>query len=145
MNTVWGTALAAAVAIAALSNWDFQAHALSIIPVTFTLFGYATLTPRSGWGAKAFAPFDIEHAILPLSKRLIIVIITALGFETSIFGFPRSNVLQTFMSGLAKAFAWYSIIQIVCRVFQQMTYVVILTVPLDSEFLLAHCNCNWSI
>lgn len=117
VNTVWGTTLAALVAIFALSGWDLWAHALSIIPVLVMLLGYVTLTPRPGLGAKSFAPFDIGREILPLSKRIIIVMITVLGVETSIFGFPRSNIAQTLIPGLTKAFAWYSIIHIVCYFF----------------------------
>lgn len=115
-NTTWGTGLAALVAIVALSDWDFRAHVLSTIPVVSMLVGYATLTPRSGRSAKSLPAFDVGSAILRLSLQNVIVIGIALGVETTTFGFPRSSILQVSISGLTKAFFWYSIVQLVCHI-----------------------------
>lgn len=68
---------------------------------------YVALIPRSIKGTSLLPLVDIEDAILPLSMRVVVVLVFALGMETVIFGLPRSSIAPTLILGLAKALSWY--------------------------------------
>lgn len=144
VNTLWGTALAASFAIVTISDWDLRRYAISIVPVAALLVGYITITPRADKSTSLFPPFDIEHANRPLSLRVVVAMLTILGIGAVKSDLPRSDAVATLMLGLAKALTWYFIVQTVCGVLYQETYMM-LTGFLDSKLFLAYCDLDRNI
>lgn len=117
-NTVWGGVLVALFSILTLkSNWNIRASdALSLIPVTALLVTYITLDPGPRISNKYYRflpPFDVEDALLPLSLRVTLVLVTLLGVETLAFGFPVWSIYTPALA-LTKALSWYFTVQTVC-------------------------------
>ncbi|KND88236.1 Beta-1,2-xylosyltransferase 1 [Tolypocladium ophioglossoides CBS 100239] len=103
----WGTILATLFAILTLSNWDLRGSALSIVPAAALLVVYIALIPKTINGAHYLPLVNIEDDIFPLSLRVVVVLVFALGIETVAFGFSTSGIAPTFSLGLAKALSWY--------------------------------------
>jgi len=116
VHTVWGAVLAAMFAVLVLSNWgvDLPGLLLSIIPITALFVVYISLTPRPTGGANTFVLLDVEAAIDPLSKRVVMILTVATAFQILAFGFPINEILPTVFLGTAKAFAWYYTTRTVC-------------------------------
>ncbi|KAK2855667.1 hypothetical protein FQN49_004965 [Arthroderma sp. PD_2] len=112
-NTVWGTSLAASIFIFVLSDWDFKGHALSAIPVLTLLGVYVTFMPKTDKSSRYLPSVDIEDAVRPLSLRVVLLLLIALGVEIATFGFPTGGILVTLILGQTKALSWYFIIQTV--------------------------------
>lgn len=117
-NTVWGCVLVALFSILSLkSDWHIRvSDAPSLVPVAALLVVYITLDPRpriSNKYHRLLPPLDLEDALIPLSLRVTIVLLTVLGLETLAFGYP---VLSAYTPALAltKALSWYFTIQTVC-------------------------------
>lgn len=144
VNTIWGTTLVASFAIITVSDWDLRRYAISILPVVALFVGYITLTPRADKSTSLFPSFDIEHATRPLSLRVVGLMLIILGIETIKSDLPRSNIVATLTMGFAKALTWYFIVQTVCSVLYQETYMM-LTRLLDSKLFVAYCNHNRNI
>lgn len=144
VNTIWGTALVASFAIITVSDWDLRRYAISILPVVAILVGYITLTPRADKNTSLFPSFDIEHATRPLSLRVVALMLIILGIETIKSDLPRSTVVATLTLGLVKALTWYFIVQTVCSILCQETYMM-LTRLLDSKLFVAYCNHNRNV
>jgi hypothetical protein len=123
-NTVWGTTLVALVAVFAQSDWDIGMLALSILPVAALLVAYLALIPRTDEEGHRFLPhIDIEEDGVPLSLRVAVLLLAALGVQTFAFGLPSpSLVIPAFSSGLAKGLCWYFTIQIVCTPVRCMAF-----------------------
>lgn len=117
-NTVLGGSLVALFSILTLkSDWHIRASdALSLVPVAALLAVYIALEPRPRLSNKyyRFIPsFDLEDALLPLSIRVALVLVTVLGLETRALGYPVSSA-YTLVVALTKALSWYFAIQTVC-------------------------------
>lgn len=117
-NTVWGSVLVALFSIFTLkSDWHIRvSDAPSLVPAAALLVVYITLDPRPRISSKyhrLLPPLDVEDALLPLSLRVTLVLLTVLGLETLAFGYP---VLSAYTPALAltKALSWYFTIQTVC-------------------------------
>ncbi|CAJ2510135.1 Uu.00g060350.m01.CDS01 [Anthostomella pinea] len=110
-NTVWGNALVATFTIITLFDRDTLGCVLSAVPVAALLIAYITLTPRAGRGSRYVPPFDNEIGILPLSARVVIILVISLGVEVIVFGFPTGLSIATLPVGLAKASSWYFMIE----------------------------------
>ncbi|KAK2733763.1 F-actin-capping protein subunit beta [Myotisia sp. PD_48] len=106
VNTIWGTVLAASFCIGTLTNWDLRGHFLSIIPVVALLVVYIILTPNIGLSTRFIPTFDIEAAIIPLSLRVVGLLVISLSVETFVFGFPRAQAIATLLLGFSKAMFW---------------------------------------
>jgi hypothetical protein len=107
VNTVRGTTLVAVVAMLALSNGDLRASALSAVPVAALLVVYIALVPKNAKGHRFLPLVDIADHVVPLSLRVVLILVVALGIETVAFGFPRSTIGPTLLLGVAKASSWY--------------------------------------
>lgn len=114
-NTIWGSTLAAVVAVFAQSNWDKEALALSVLPVAALLVAYTALIPRTVKGSRFLPRIDAEEDMAPLSLRIAALLAAAFGAQAFAFGVPSVDiVVPTLSLGLAKAFSWYFKIQTVC-------------------------------
>ncbi|KAI4282502.1 MAG: hypothetical protein L6R35_005396 [Caloplaca aegaea] len=107
VNTIWSNILVASCIILTLSNWNTRRSVLSIIPTAALLVVYLALIPRPVKDSCFLPAVDIEHDIGPLSMRVTIVLISALGIETIAIGPSTTSVAPTLMLGLAKAMSWY--------------------------------------
>ncbi|DAA76093.1 TPA_exp: Uncharacterized protein A8136_1130 [Trichophyton benhamiae CBS 112371] len=112
-NTLWGTLLVAVLFIITLSDWDFRGHALSALPVLALFGAYLTFMPKSDRKKKASLLPDVnaEDAVLPVSLRVVPLLLVSLGVEVVLFGWPSGGVLATLILGFAKSLSWYSIIK----------------------------------
>ncbi|EFQ98609.1 hypothetical protein MGYG_01633 [Nannizzia gypsea CBS 118893] len=112
-NTLWGTSLVALLFILTLSDWDFRGHALSALPVLALLGVYLTFMPKSERRKKVslLPDVNIEDAVVPVSLRVVPLLLVSLGVEVALFGFPSGGAILTLMLGCAKSLSWYSIIQ----------------------------------
>lgn len=117
-NTVWGCVLVALFSILTLkSDWHIRvSDTPSLVPVAALLVVYISLDLRpriSNKYHRLLPPLDLEDALLPLSLRVTLVLLTVLGLETLAFGYP---VLSAYTPALAltKALSWYFTIQTVC-------------------------------
>lgn len=118
-NTVCGTVLCAALASFTIkSDWHYRASdTLSFVPAVALLVAYSILDPRRKIANKirqTLPHFDVEDAILPLSLRVILVMVIIMGLESLAFGFPTCTAASALVLGLAKALSWYFTIQMVC-------------------------------
>ena len=120
-NTVWGTTLAASFASLTLSNWGLRGSAPSTVPVAALLLVYVALLPRTITSSRFLPLVNIEDAIIPLSSRVVVVLVVALGMQTVAFGFTRSEITPTLSLGLAKALSWYFMTRTVCSFLYQET------------------------
>lgn len=106
-HTIWGTVLTASIAIFAMSDWNLLESALSIVPVAALLIVYIALLPRT-IGSTHFLPrINIREGIIPLSSRVIVILVVALGMQATAFGPPIIEIAPTLSLGLAKALSWY--------------------------------------
>lgn len=115
-NTLWGSVLVAVLFIITLSDWDFRGHALSALPVLALFGAYLTFMPKSDRKKKAslLPDANIEDVVLPVSLRVVPLLLVSLGVEVALFGWPSGGVLATLILGFAKSLSWYSIIKAVC-------------------------------
>ncbi|KAF7552848.1 hypothetical protein G7Z17_g4057 [Cylindrodendrum hubeiense] len=90
-----------------LLNWDLWGSALSTVPLAALLLIYVTLLPRNSKSSRILPLVDIQDAIVPLSLRVVVVLVAALCVQTVYFGFPRSCIVPTLSLGMAKALSWY--------------------------------------
>ncbi|KAI1818542.1 glycosyltransferase family 90 protein [Poronia punctata] len=111
-NTTIGATLSAIFAVFTLSPWDPFGYGLSLVPVSALLIAYTLLGTRSERLPKSIETFDIEAALRPLSFRVAATLAVMLGVESVVLGFPSINVFRTVASGVAKALAWYSAVQL---------------------------------
>jgi hypothetical protein len=105
------------IAIFALSEWNQQESALSIVPLAGLFIVYVAFIPRTVEGSlNRFLPLvDIDEAIVPLAWRAVVVLVVALGAQTVAFGLPSINIAPMLLPlGLAKALSWYFTIRTVC-------------------------------
>ncbi|KAI4141526.1 MAG: hypothetical protein LQ341_003505 [Variospora aurantia] len=107
VNTIWSNILVASYIILTLSNRNTRRSVLSIIPTAALLVVYLALIPRPVKDSRFLPAIDIEHDIVPLSMRVAIVLISALGIEAVAVGPSTTSVAPTLMLGLAKAMSWY--------------------------------------
>ncbi|CZR51796.1 related to capsule-associated protein [Phialocephala subalpina] len=113
-NTIWGTALASSVPIFILSEWDLLDFSLSIILVASLLVVYVALIPKSIEDSRFLPLIKVEDDIIPLSSRIVVILVLALSVQTVAFGFPRIGIISTLLLGFMKAFSWYCMIRTVC-------------------------------
>jgi hypothetical protein len=106
--------LAASFAILTLSDWNLRASALSTIPVAALLVVYVALIPKAIKGSHFLLRINVEEAIVPLSFRVVIILVVALSMQTVAFGLPTNIIIPTVSLGLAKAMSWYYISRLVC-------------------------------
>lgn len=113
VNTLSGTAFVAFVAILAVSEGKFMESVISSIPVAALLVVYAALTPRTTENPQLLPRIDIEEDIVPLSSRVVVVLVVILGAQTVAFGLPSNVIMSTLQSGVVRAISWYFTIQTV--------------------------------
>jgi hypothetical protein len=114
VNTVWGTTLVASFAILAEPDWDLRRAALSAVPVAALLVVYVALVPRTIEDTHSLPLINVEKAIAPLSLRVLVILVVALGMQTVVFGLPSNEITPTLTLGFAKALSWYFTIRTVC-------------------------------
>lgn len=120
VNTATGAALATAVALfTTVSGWNLgKEFVLSTIPAAALLVVYVALIPRgSTTDSPRFFPRinNVEEDITPLSRRVVVVLVVALGAQGVAFGLPTSTkITPTLFLGSVKALSWYFTIQTVC-------------------------------
>ncbi|KAE8356852.1 hypothetical protein BDV28DRAFT_41659 [Aspergillus coremiiformis] len=112
IDTVWVTGLAGLFVVLTLGDWDRRGFFLSILPVAALLIVYAALTPRIGRSTGFLPIFDMEASILPLSRRVVCLLLMVIGVETVVFGFVPMEPISTLTSGLTKALTWYCMAKI---------------------------------
>lgn len=123
-NTLWGTTLVALFAIATLkwpSYLDFvSSEALFIIPLAAQLVVYVVLSLDHGSELPhtTSQPFDIESVVIPLSLRIIRLMVLTVVLSGLIFGFPQWQPISVLALGLSKAVRWHFTIKMVCSNFQ---------------------------
>lgn len=108
--------MAALFVILTMLDWDFRWYTLMILPAAALLVLFDILTSGNVKGSRFIQPFDIEHAIIPLAVRVIILLALLLGVEKVAFDFATKEPLTTLTLGLAKSLTWYFIIQTVSQV-----------------------------
>lgn len=113
-TTVWGAALIALAAVFVLAEWDTGETALSAVSVTALFLVYIALIPRTTENARYLPLVNIEEDVVPLSVRVVLLLVVALGVQTFAFGAPDINLLPTLELSVAKALSWYFTIQTVC-------------------------------
>ncbi|KAH8684056.1 hypothetical protein BGZ61DRAFT_455576 [Ilyonectria robusta] len=111
VDTIWGTGLAGCFATLTLLNWDLWGSALAIVPAVALLAVFITLLPRTSKSSRIIPLVDIQDAIVPLSLRVVVVLVVALCVQTFSFGFPKSYNAPTVLLGLSKALSWYFIMR----------------------------------
>lgn len=114
VNTIWGATLAASFAIITLSDWNFRGSPLSIVPVVALLVVCVALTLETTEDSRATSLLDVEEAMTPLSLRVVVILVVALGIQTVAFGLSNAMIIPTLTLGLTKAFSRYFTIQTVC-------------------------------
>lgn len=113
VNTIWGAAVVASVAIFTIPESNLRTIVLSTIPIAALLVVYGILTPRTP-GTTRFIPFLLfEEAIVPLSVRLTVILVAAVCVQTYEFGLPNDEIIFMVSSALFKALSWYFTTQIV--------------------------------
>lgn len=145
----FGSVLVALFAILTLkSDWQIRvSDAPSVVPVAALLVAYLTLDPRpriSNRYYRILPPFDIEDALVPLSLRVTLVLVTILGLETLAFGFPVFSAYTPALA-LTKALSWYFTIRTVCIPPWNFYMVVILIRCKGSTLVLAYCSRHGNI
>lgn len=113
ISSTWGMILTASFTIFTLSDWSLSAHLWSVIPAIALLIIYIALIPRITESTYLVPLVDIEESIIPLSLRITLVLLSVLGAETALIGFPKNRVASTLILGLIKALSWYFITQAV--------------------------------
>ncbi|KAL2160803.1 hypothetical protein VTH06DRAFT_1000 [Thermothelomyces fergusii] len=114
-NTVWGTSLVAAVALLSLVHWSLLELALPVLPAATLLLVYAAMIPRSVSGPRLL-PFipDIDEAIRPLSRKILILLASVSGIQCCAFGVQSIELGWTVpLLGLLKAGFWHFSMQTV--------------------------------
>lgn len=144
-NTFWGTTFVALFAVASIKpKWRFEiSDILSIMSVAALLVVYVTLTSRpkpvtANRNCGIPGPFDIEDAIVPLSSRVVIVMVIMFAVQSLAFGLPRYSLTAVLVLGLSKASAWYFGIQTVCGGASRNFCPYILILLTGTTILLAH-------
>ncbi|KAI0484544.1 hypothetical protein GGR56DRAFT_662644 [Xylariaceae sp. FL0804] len=110
-STPWGTTLVASAAVVSLSDWSLGGGAMSAIPVASLLVVFVALSPRFRAASRLLPSVDIANEIVPLSRRVVAVLVGALGVESLIFGRPSIDVEAILALGLARASFWYYTIE----------------------------------
>lgn len=101
------------LAIAALSEWDPIAYAISAAPLAALFVAYTLLTPQPNQRSHWLGSVDIEHVVSPLALRVAALLVAALGGESYLFGLPGINAVETLLLGPIKALMWYFTSQLV--------------------------------
>lgn len=70
---------------------------------------------RSNRDTRPLPTVNLVDAIVPLSLRIVLLLLVALGLETVVMAFPRSTISSTLLLGLAKALSWYFTTRAVCN------------------------------
>lgn len=113
VDKVWGRTLVASFAILTLSDWDLRGFASSTCPVAGLLVVYIAFIPRTTEESHFLPQINIERAIVPLSLRILIILVLAFSAQTIAFGLPDDVTMPALSLGLIKAFSWYFTIRTV--------------------------------
>ena len=95
------------------SDWGVGESVLSTLPVAALLLVYVALTPRIAERPRFLPCINIEKDIRPLSLRVVVLLVAALGLQTAVFGLPSNGITPSLFIGFAKALSWYFTIQTV--------------------------------
>lgn len=115
-STVWGTALIALFLVFFLSDWSLREYGPSIFPVGCLLIVYVALDRDT----LQLPPLQMEETILPLSYRIIPILLVALCVQMVLFGVANNIMVSSLLSGVAKALSWYFLTQVVCTLLIRM-------------------------
>lgn len=137
--------MAASFTIGTLVNWNIQGHLLSIVPVTALLAFLVTVMPsRSAKSHQLIPSFDIRDATIPLSLRVIFILMVAQCAQMIAFGYFGGDAIAIVIRGLTKASSWYFMMQTVCGVTIKHLDGV-LSIFLGSTIFLEYCNNGMDI
>jgi hypothetical protein len=110
VDTVWGTTLVAFFIIITLTNWDIQAALPSVAPVAALLLAYCSLIPEINDNRRFLPAVDIEIDIIPITWRILVILIGGLYADITIFGLTNAEIMSTVALGITKACSWYFMI-----------------------------------
>ncbi|GAW19682.1 hypothetical protein ANO14919_091710 [Xylariales sp. No.14919] len=105
-NTI-GAILTAIFAIIALSECELVAYALSVVPVIALFVTYTLLTHQAGQRSQWLQSVDLGATIWSLSSRVATLLALVLFKESYTIGFPDASIIETVVSGPARALTWY--------------------------------------
>ncbi|KAK3401454.1 hypothetical protein B0T20DRAFT_458686 [Sordaria brevicollis] len=104
VNTLWGSLLAASVAVYALAAWDLKAAAIAVIPFVALVGLFVSFNHLLG---ERGSLDNLESVVKPLSLRVAGLLLTFQFADIWAFGFPSVDAVSTAFLGLAKALSWY--------------------------------------
>lgn len=107
VKTISGSILVAAFATLALSSWDIQDYALSLIPVVALLVVYVAFRPTTFENFRSLPIVDPDAAILFIAGRVLFILLVVFIVQLYIFGNLSDGVPTICLLGLMKALSWF--------------------------------------
>ncbi|KAF5584127.1 beta-1 2-xylosyltransferase 1 [Fusarium pseudocircinatum] len=111
ISTIKGTTLVAVLSAFSLSNGDLFGSLTSIILVASLFIVYSIFSPGFKVKILSLSSVDIETNSKAIAGRTIILLFTAVAFQTLVLGPPNSNIPLVLFTGLVKALSWFFTIQ----------------------------------
>ncbi|KAF5964011.1 capsule-associated protein [Fusarium bulbicola] len=111
ISTIKGTTLVAVLSAFSLSNGNLFGSLLSIILVASLIVVYSIFSPGFKVRILSLSSVDIETNSKAIAGRTVILLFTAIAFQTLVLGPPNSNIPLVLFTGLVKDLSWFFTIQ----------------------------------
>lgn len=107
--------MCALVAILSFSKRGFGGAVLSIVAVVPQLVVYMALQPKDVIASRQLPPLVDEKGKVAtdLRRRVMTMLAVVVGVQIITFGFGQMHILRALFVGVAKAMAWFCILQTV--------------------------------
>lgn len=113
-NMVLIEILIAVFAVLTLSNGNLRESMISIIPIAIIILLYLTFIPKNITKAANFPSVNLDELFIPLSLRLVVLLVVLLGIKILVNGAPSIDIIITLFTGITKALFWYFVTRNVC-------------------------------